>query len=49
MFVVLTNEETHVHYFDPKIQNELIHSLASAIKPEIIKKNKESKVFLSHT
>ncbi|EEC80953.1 hypothetical protein OsI_23665 [Oryza sativa Indica Group] len=31
----ITSEETLLHYLDPKIQNELIHLLASAIKSEI--------------
>jgi hypothetical protein len=39
----ITNEETQAHYLDNKIQNELIHLLASAIKSEIIKKIKRVK------
>ena len=39
----ITSEETQAHYLDFKIQNELIHLLASAIKSEIIKKIKCAK------
>jgi hypothetical protein len=41
----ITSEETQLHYLDPKIQNELIHLLASAIKSEIVKKIKRAKYF----
>jgi hypothetical protein len=41
----ITSEETQLHYLDPKIQNELIHLLASAIKSEIIRKIKRAKYF----
>ncbi|KAG2597940.1 hypothetical protein PVAP13_5KG311521 [Panicum virgatum] len=41
----ITNEETHVHYLGPRIQNELIHLLASAIKSETIEKIKNAKYF----
>jgi hypothetical protein len=43
--VCITNEETHVHYLGPRIQNKLTHLLASAIKFEIIKKIKSAKYF----
>jgi hypothetical protein len=41
----ITSEETLLHYLDPKIQNELIHLLASAIKSEIVSKIKRAKYF----
>jgi len=41
----ITNEETHVHYLAPSIQNEMIHLLASAIRSETIKKIKSAKYF----
>jgi hypothetical protein len=41
----ITNEETQAHYLDNKIQNEMIHLFASAIKSNIIKKIKRAKYF----
>jgi hypothetical protein len=41
----ITNNETQSYYLDFKIQNELIHMLALAIKSEIIKKIKKVKYF----
>jgi hypothetical protein len=41
----ITNDETQVHYLGPRVQNELIQLLGSAIKSEIIKKIKEAKYF----
>ncbi len=41
----ITNEETHVHYLIPSIQNELIHLLACDVKAEIMKKIKRAKYF----
>jgi hypothetical protein len=41
----ITKNETQNHYIDHKIQNELIHMLASTIKSEIINKIKKEKYF----
>lgn len=41
----ITNEETHVHFLGPRIQNELIHLLACDVKVEIMKKIKSAKYF----
>jgi hypothetical protein len=41
----ITNDDIHIHYLGPNIQNELINLLAIAIRSEIIKKIKESKCF----
>lgn len=45
----ITNDDIHIHYLGPNIQNELINLLAIAIRSEIIKKNKGIKVFCSYT
>jgi hypothetical protein len=45
----ITNDETHVHYHGPGVQNELINFLVAAIRYEIIKKNKGIKVFLRYS
>jgi hypothetical protein len=41
----ITNEETHAHYLDYKIQNELLHLLSSSIRTELVQKVKRSKYF----
>ncbi|PUZ75288.1 hypothetical protein GQ55_1G147200 [Panicum hallii var. hallii] len=41
----ITNNETQVHYLGPRVQNELIYLLGSAINSEIIKKIKQAKYF----
>jgi hypothetical protein len=41
----ITNEETHAHYLDYKIQNELLHLLSSSIRAELVQKIKRSKYF----
>jgi hypothetical protein len=39
----ITNDETHVHYLDFKIQNELLYLLPFSIRSKIIKKIKCAK------
>jgi hypothetical protein len=41
----ITSEETHDHYLDYKIQNELLHLLSSSIRSKIVRKIKRSKYF----
>jgi len=41
----ITNNETHVHYLGPRIQNNLIKSMASEVKEEIIIKIKSAKYY----
>jgi len=41
----VTNDNIHVHYLGPRIQNELILLLASKIKNQIIEKIKQAKYF----
>jgi hypothetical protein len=41
----ITNNETQVHYLGPRVQNELIYLLGSAINSKIIKKIKQAKYF----
>jgi hypothetical protein len=39
----ITNDETHVHYLDFKIHNELLYLLPFYVRYEIIKKIKRAK------
>lgn len=41
----IKNNETHVHYLGPRIQNNLIESMAEEVKREIITKIKLAKYF----
>jgi hypothetical protein len=41
----ITNDNIHVHYLSPSIQNELISLLTNAIRSKILRKVKEVKYF----
>lgn len=41
----ISNDDIHVHYLGPSIQNELINFLANVIRSEILRKVEEVKYF----